>query len=232
MGPSARLVSVVVALPVVLAGCGSASAPSPPTGVDELVIPSPSLDPADFVDEIDNPWLPLVAGTTWRYRATTAGQEASVTVTVLDDTRKVAAVTATVVRTAVVDERGRPSESDAWFAQDDDGNVWSLGVDGAWEAGVDGGAAGLAMPAQPRVGDGYRTEYRPGVAERRALVVGLDGSAAVPYGDLTGLLVTEASSVLAPDEVAVRQYARGIGLVRELESPEGDELALVAFEAP
>ena len=39
-------------------GCGTASEPSPPSGVDELTIPTPSVDPGDFVERIDNPWLP------------------------------------------------------------------------------------------------------------------------------------------------------------------------------
>ena len=53
-----------------LTACGTASDPSPPTGVDELTIPTPSLDPDDFVRRIDNPWLPLAAGATWTYQVT------------------------------------------------------------------------------------------------------------------------------------------------------------------
>ncbi len=47
----------------VLTGCGSASVSSPPSGVDELVIPTPSPDPDDFVAAVDNPWFPLEPGT-------------------------------------------------------------------------------------------------------------------------------------------------------------------------
>ena len=39
----------------VLTGCGSASVPSPPSGVDELVIPTPSPDPDDFVGPSTTP---------------------------------------------------------------------------------------------------------------------------------------------------------------------------------
>ena len=46
-----------------LAGCGVGEPRSiDPPGVDELEIPTPSPDPADFVRAIDNPWLPLRAG--------------------------------------------------------------------------------------------------------------------------------------------------------------------------
>ena len=222
---SARLAMAVVTSSLVLTGCGSASEPSPPTGVDELVIPTPSLDPDDFVEEIDNQWLPLVPGSQWEYR----GQDVTVTVEVIDETRVVQGVSATVVETTTL-RRGAPGSTADWFAQDQDGNVWHLGEEGSWEAGVDGAQAGLAMPARPRVGDGYQQEYAEGVAEDRARVLSLDGSASVPYGDLTGLLETEDSSPLEPGVVELRSYARDVGLVRIARNDEGDELVLVAFE--
>lgn len=214
-----------------LTACGSASEPYPPTGVDELVVPTPSLDPSDFVDRVDNPWLPLTPGSEWRYTRTASAQDATVIVTVLDGTREVQGVAATVVTTTVSRRPGDAQvEATDWYAQDADGNVWHLGEQGRWEAGVDGAEAGLAMAAQPRVGDGYRTGYAPGVAEDSAQVVDTDASAAVPYGDLTDLLLTEVSTPLAPGVVEQLSYARGIGLVRELEDGEGDELLeLVAF---
>ena len=150
--------------------------------------------------------------------------------TVLDDTREIQGVTVTTVRTAVVNSRGRAAEGVTWLAQDDDGNVWILGEDGVWEAGVNGAEAGLAMPARPRVGDGYRMEYAEGVAEDKAEVLSLDGSASVPYGDLTDLLETEDSTPLEPGVVERKLYARGIGLVREQTVAGGDGLVeLVSF---
>lgn len=214
-----------------LTACGSASDPYPPTGVDELVIPTPSLDPTDFVGRVDNPWLPLAPGSEWRYTRTASARDSTVIVTVLDQTRAVQGVAATVVTTAVSRRPGEARvEATDWYAQDADGNVWHLGEQGRWEAGVDGAEAGLAMAARPRVGDGYRTGYAAGVAEDSAQVVDTDGSASVPYGDLTGLLRTEVSTPLDPGVVEQLSYARGIGLVRELEDGEGDELLeLVAF---
>lgn len=231
MSLSTQMAIAAAASMLVLTGCGSASEPSPPTGVDELVIPTPSLDAADFVAEVDNPWLPLAPGSEWEYRASSAGELARITITVLDDTREVQGVAATAVHEAVVDSRGRMvDESTDWYAQDDAGNVWHLGEEGAWEAGVDGAQAGLAMPAEPRVGDGYQREYAEGVAEDRAEVVSLDGSASVPYGDLTDLLETEDSSPLEPGVVERRLYAQGIGLVSARTVSGGDELVqLVSF---
>ena len=196
------------------------------------MIPSPSLDPDDFVERIDNRWLPLAPGSEWEYVATSAGELTRIMVTVLDDTREIQGVTATAVRETVLDNLGRLVEEQVdWFAQDAEGNVWHLGSDGAWEAGVDGAEAGLAMPAEPRVGDGYRREYAEGVAEDRAEVLGVDASASVPYGDLTDLLETEDSTPLEPGVVERRLYAREIGLVRAQTVAGREELVeLVAFE--
>ncbi len=237
------VVSCVCAVGLTATACGSASEPSPPTGVDELVIPSPSLAPADFVDGIDNPWLPLTPGSAWVYEATSKGERETITVTVLEETRLVQGVTATVVHDVVTDADGEVLEDTyGWFAQDADGNVWYLGEEtterdgrqtstaGSWEAGVDGAEAGLAMPAEPRVGDGYQMEYDAGEAEDRARVLGLDGVASVPYGDFTGLLETEDTTPLEPDVVERKLYARGVGLVREETVAGGDEVVvLVSF---
>jgi hypothetical protein len=216
-----------------------------PRGVDGLVVPTPSPDPDDFAEEIDNPWLPLVPGSTWRYRVTAGGEvEETVTVTVTDQVREVAGVTATVVRDVVTDADGEVVEDTRdWFAQDVEGNVWYLGEDtvsfedgrpsseGSWEAGVDGAEAGLAMPAVPRVGDGYRQEWAAGEAEDQARVLALDASRATPYGGWDDLLQTEDTTPLEPDVLEHKFYARGVGLVLE-ENPGDDEVVeLVSFSA-
>ena len=69
---SGRYVALVVGLVLGAGGCGAASPDSPPSGIDELVIPTPSPDPADFVRGVDNPWLALEPGATWSYTVTGA----------------------------------------------------------------------------------------------------------------------------------------------------------------
>jgi hypothetical protein len=237
-----------VAVPAVtgLSGCSSADpAKSPPTGVDGLVIPTPSPDPADFVDRIDNPWLPLVPGSEWVYDV--SGEEPQrITVTVTDRTREVAGVTATVVHDVVRSPDGAVLEDTwDWYAQDVDGNVWYLGEDtteydargrpdteGSWEAGVDGAEAGLAMAAHPRVGDAYEQEHLAGVAEDRAEVLSLDEQREVPAGGYDGLLQTEETTPLEPDVVERKYYARGVGTVLEETVAGGSEVVeLVSFRA-
>lgn len=186
-----------------LAGCGSASPPSPPAGVDGLVIPTPSPDPDDFVDGVDNAWLPLEQGRSWTYEEVGDDRVRTVRVT---GTREAAGVEATAVQTV----EGGTTTTDL-YAQDRDGNVWWLGREGVWEAGVDGARAGLAMPATPRVGDGFRTALAPGVTEQRATVASVTGMA----GGYDDTVLLEVEDDLRPGRVLEQAYAPGVGLVRE-----------------
>lgn len=217
-GVAAALAGAVVVV-VSLAGCGVGDpATVDPSGVDGLVIPTPSPDPADFVRGVDNPWLPLEPGSRWRYRVVVDGAVVQrVTVSVADGTEEVAGVPATVVRQVVRGAGGGPvHRSREWFAQDVDGNVWHLGTAGSWRAGVDGAQAGLAMPATPRVGDGFEREHAPGVAEDRVRVLSLDAEATVPAGTFTPVVETVVTTPLDEGREERAYHARGVGLVREV----------------
>jgi hypothetical protein len=238
-----RRTALSATLLVVLSACGSAPPKSPPSGVDGLVIPTPTPDPTDFVAAIDNPWLPLTVGSTWVYRATSSDGVEMITVDVTETTKVVAGVTTTVVHDIVKDAEGTVIENTYdWYAQDVAGNVWYFGEDttaydegkadraGSWEAGVDGAQAGIVMLASPRVGDGYRQELRPGVAEDQARIESLTASITTPTGQYDDLVQTEDTTPLEPRLAERKYYARDVGLVRELDVSGGDELVeLVRF---
>jgi hypothetical protein len=238
------LLALAAALPLLVGGCGSAPSKSPPTGVDGLRIPTPSADPDDFVEGIDNPYLPLTPGSRWVYESGRVDPE-TVTVTVTGDTREIQGVTTTVVHDVVRDSDGRVVEDTFdWFAQDTAGNVWYFGEDtteyddrgrpddsGSWEAGVDGARAGVVMPAEPRIGDGYRQESSPGRAEDRGEVLSVDESVNVGFGSFTDVLQTEETTPLEPGLVERKYYAPGVGLVLEETVLGGSErVELVAYE--
>ena len=228
------LLTVVVA-GLLLGGCGGAPEEIGPQGVDGLEVPTPSPDPADFVDVVDNPFLPLVPGSEWGYRVT-GGRAASLLVTVTDDAKVVAGVRTTVVREVESTARGRVvRDTYAWYAQDTAGNVWSFGedtegfgADASWEAGVDGAEAALAMPATPRVGDGYELEYAEGAAQDRAVVVEVGEEREVAGTAYDDVLVTEVTTPLQPELVERDHHARGTGLVLvEAISGGGERVELV-----
>jgi hypothetical protein len=150
-----------------LAGCAGIGQPAPydSTGINGLVIPTPSPDAADFVAGVDNPWLPLEPRATWRYDVTDAGRSVgTIDAEVGTGTTEIAGLAATaLVVTTTID--GDTEEETRFYAQDEDGNVWLVGVDSgagpSWRAGEGGAEAGLAIPARPRLGDGWLTYAVP-----------------------------------------------------------------------
>ncbi len=71
------------------------------------------------------------------------------------------------------------------------------------------------MPAHPEVGDAYRQEYSPGVAEDLGEIIAPEPSVTVPAGTFDDLVMTRDWNPLEPDTIEEKAYARGIGVVRE-----------------
>lgn len=243
---------VLVAASVLLSGCGSLGEATPetypPSGVDELVIPTPRPDPEDFVADVTNPYLPLTPGTVWTYAVSGSAEVARLVIRVEGRRELVAGVSCVVVRRSETSADGRAvSESEQLFAQDRRGNVWLFGeqpIAGSpgrsWRAGVDGAEAGLAMPATPRVGDGWVRARAPGVTEDRVSVVSTEqtdsGEITVPAGTFGNLVVTEDVSEPVDSRVEEstvrRSYAVGTGLVVETALEGGTEQASLVSITP
>lgn len=209
-----RLVPAVL-VAASLTGCGTFAQSYEPAGVDALTIPTPSPRPSDFVGTVDNPWLALTTRRSRTYDVSGSGTpDATRVVEVLPGHVDVAGVATTAVRSTF----GADVTTD-FYAQDARGNVWWLGHDGAdrpWRAGRGGAEAGLAMAATPRVGDGYRTAYVPGVVEDVATVVRVEKDT----------LQVDVTSALTPGGVIREAYQRGVGLRTRLDATTGayDEL--------
>ena len=58
----------------------------------------PEIDPNDFVDVIDNPYLPYPIGASWTYEGTEDGETENVEVTVTPQRKEIMGISATVVR--------------------------------------------------------------------------------------------------------------------------------------
>ena len=220
------LAAGVVLVSITASSCAGGPPTIPTSGVDELQIPTPSADPEDFVDHVDNRWFPLEPGTTWTYRTSGDGGDRTEVVAVTGRTRVVQGVTSTVVRDVIAGDNGKVvSQTFDLYAQDTVGNVWKLGADvtayhhgrrdttGSWEAGVHGAEAGLMMAAHPRVGDGYAQEHAPGVAEDQSQVLSITQERSVPFDDYDHLVETEDTTPLDPALEQRRYYAAGVGLV-------------------
>jgi hypothetical protein len=225
-----RRVVLAAPLAALLTACSAAGEANPekvgPRGVDELTIPTPSPDPGDFAASVDNPWLPLTPGRLWTYDVS-ASRATSLEVRVEDVPETIAGVACVVVHGTATDEAGAVvRESDAYFAQDLRGNVWLLGEqtpDRSWRAGVGGAEAGLAMPAEPRVGDGWAVERAPDGATDDATVLSVDTETTVPAGTFADTVVIETRAGVGDVDVTRRTYAEGTGLVEALTSLGGPE---------
>jgi hypothetical protein len=213
-----------------------------PARMDGAVAYQPAIDPADFVETVDNPYWPLVPGTTSTFRS---ADERTVTA-VTSDRRMVMGVSTVVVHDQVFSGSDLVEDTFDWYAQDRAGNVWYFGEAtvsyeddpagdhaGSWEAGVGGAQPGVVMLADPIGGDVYRQEFLAGEAEDLALVRQGGTKLKVPAGSYDDVLVTEEWTPLEPAVIELKYYARGVGVIEERGIFGSDELVqLIRIKPP
>lgn len=255
-----RIPKIIVATGVMLCSAGGIAAatgttePAPPS---ESSAPSavavidpgdggvyaPSIDPANFVDAVDNPYFPLVPGSRWVYEGDSDGESERIEVEVLEPRRDIMGISAVIVRDTVYINDEIVEDTYDWFAQDVEGNVWYLGEDtreyedgvpinsdGAWEYGVDGALPGIVMPAEPAVGDAYRQELYVGEAEDMGEILEVDATVTIGLGEYSDVVVTEDWTPLDPDVIENKSYAPGVGLIYETHVAGGEgTVELVEF---
>ena len=234
---------------VLLLGCDQAAGPTIPAERHSpdarKAAHAPALDPADFVAVVDNPYFPLIPGTTWRYESEEDDELEVTVVEVLSETKTILGIQATVVLDQVYVDGELLERTFDWFAQDRAGNVWYLGEDtaefedgevsteGSWEAGVDGAQPGIIMWGDPAAhkGENYRQEFLEGEAEDMAKVLQLNATVEVPYGSFTGCLKTMDWTPLEPGGREHKYYCPNVGLVLEVH-PRGGRVRneLVALD--
>jgi hypothetical protein len=205
--------------------------------------PRPAPLPREFVSEIDNPYFPLEPGTTLSYRGKLDGKSATDVFSVTNRTKVILGVTTMVVHDEVFMKGELVEDTEDWFAQDTDGNVWYLGEDtkelengqvvsteGSWEAGVNNARAGIFMPAEPQVGQVFKQEDAKNVAEDCFKIVDLNASVKTPFVSSNDALKTEEFSLIDPGLLDNKHYVRNIGLVRD--QGGSDFLELVSVTGP
>lgn len=203
----------------------------------------PEINPTDFSSTVDNPYYPLVPGTTLKYIETDKGETSENEITVTKDTKTIMGVKCVVVHD-VVRKNGRVAEDTYdWLAQHKDGSVWYFGentkeisaggrvsTQGSWEAGVNGAYPGILMPGHPKPGDPYRQEYGPGQAEDMGQIAALGESVTVPAGTFADCVKTKEWSLLESGHEN-KWYARGVGVVKEV-ATDGTVATLVSITKP
>jgi hypothetical protein len=197
----------------------------------------PAIDPANFVTTIDNPYFPLIPGTTFTYL--TPDQVSKDVFAVTHNTRVIDGVTCVEVHDSVYTNGVLTEDTLDWFAQDKEGNVWYFGentaeledrllatIAGTFMAGANNDKPGIIMKAHPAIGDFYRQEFSLNNAEDFAQTISLHATAKVPYGTFTDCLKSLETTPLEPDATENKFYAPGVGnvLTVDLVTGERDEL--------
>ncbi len=218
----------------------------------------------DFVDPLTigtpggpapHPYLPLLQGSTWVYEGTFVDDGEVVvevtTVTVTDRIKLIDGIRCLVVRDTVEVDGELIEDTDDWFAQDTDGNLWYCGeevkdyetfdgdeppvpelvaIDGSFKAGRDGDEAGILLPAVAVVGDIYRQEVSFTNAEDAIEIIATDGTETVPAAACAGdCLVTLDFSPLDPGVEENKYYAPDVGMILEVNLDSGDRVELLSY---
>jgi hypothetical protein len=192
--------------------------------------PASAPVPGNFVGRVDNPWFPLVPGTTFVYRGVKDGKSARDVFTVTDATKTIQGVRCTAVRDRLYLAGRLEERTTDWYAQDRRGNVWYFGestaeldraghvtsTEGSWQAGRDGAQAGIYMTARPAVGQSRRQEFYKGHAEDHFVVVGVQARVSVPFITSSRAVLTKEWTPLEPGTLDHKYYVRGIGQVKEV----------------
>jgi len=182
------------------------------------------VEPDELLTIGRNPYFILEPG----YTLVLEGGGSQLTITVLNETKKVDGV-----ETRVVEERetkgGQLTEvarnyfaiskrtNDVFYFGEDvdmykDGKV--VNHDGSWLSGVNGGKFGLMMPGRVLLHARYYQEIVPNVAMDRATIVSTSETVQTPAGVFEDCLKIEETSLIG-FLTEYKYYAAGIGMVQD-----------------
>ena len=218
----------VLSLAIFLSACGPKSSPEETAEFKEF-------DPANFDNptEITNKWMPMQPGTQWAYEGTAVDDEGNqfdrrIEFTVTDLTKEIAGVN-TVVAWIVDYNDGEVIEKEvAFYAQDNDGNVWYLGehpeefengkfIDApTWIAGVEDARAGVKMMAEPKVGmPNYYQGWGPAVEwSDYGRIDKMGEETCVPVDCYKDVMVIAESSLGEVGAAQFKYYVTEVGEIR------------------
>jgi hypothetical protein len=203
----------------------------------------PVIDPANFVDRIDNPYFPLTPGTNFIYEGQSPQGLVHTEFFVTHNTKQILGVTTVEIHDTVTTNGELTEDTLDWLAQDKDGNVWYFGENtmeliggrpttlaGTFVAGENSARPGIVMKAHPTIGDFYRQEFDLGNAEDFAGVESLSDTVTVPIGTFSNCLKTRETTPLEPDLHEAKWYAPGVGNILTVDLDTGEKSELIRIE--
>ncbi|MHB0987156.1 MAG: hypothetical protein ACYC3P_00660 [Bellilinea sp.] len=182
--------------------------------------------------QIDNEWFPLIPGTQLTFEGFTSSQGEQiphqVIFTVTDLVKEIGGINTVVAWERDFSDSQLVEAELVFFAQADDGTVWSLGQypeeyeDGkiidnpVWIHGIEDARAGISMQGDPQVGsESYSQGWGPAVEYTDRGQVSQDGQqVCVPFDCYEDVLVIDETSLSEPDAHQLKYYAMGVGNIR------------------
>lgn len=225
-----QVVSLAVLLFLMIFVSACSSKPSP-----EETAEFQEFDPNNFDNpmEINNPWLPLQPGTKWAYEGTAVDEEGNsfdrrIEFAVTDLTKEIEGVHTVVAWIVDYDDNQVIEKEIAFYAQDNDGNVWYLGEhpeeykDGkfidapTWIAGIEDARAGIKMMAEPQLGiPNYYQGWGPAVEwSDYGRIDKIGQETCVPVDCYKDVMVIAESSLGEVGAFQFKYYVSGVGEVR------------------
>jgi hypothetical protein len=255
----ALLVLAVAAVAALTMGRASASASAHATtpGFQPGCTQLEKFKAKDFPErpKIQNTYLPLIPGMRSVFEGTVDGVPHRVEFTVTDLYKKMNGVNVIVVWDTDTSEDQLVESELAFFAEDEDGNVWNLGeypeeyeydengdlidvsAPSTWIAGKKGAKAGIHMADRPIVSS---RQYIQGDAPMidffdcaKVVEKTRNRKVCVAFGCFGSVVVTHESNLAVPDDgIQSKYHAPGKGIIQigAVEPPTGEVLELVERE--
>lgn len=193
---------------------------------------------------LTNKLMPFEVGKTYIFEGKTADGLERVEVKRKTETKTILGIVCIVVNDKAWLNGTLIEETDDWYAQDNDGNVWYFGetvknynpdgsfkdTSGSWEAGANGAQPGIAMLANPKPGMKYRQEYYFNEAEDEGEVLEIGLKVSCTYGTFDGCVKTRDFTALEPDANENKFYAPGIGVIKEINLTDNETVELIEIK--
>jgi hypothetical protein len=225
-----RFVPIVIVfiLMIAISACGGKSSP-------EATAEFKDFDPGNFDSstDINNKWMPMQPGTMWAYEGTAVDEEENkfarrIEFMITDLTKEINGVRTVVAWIVDYNNHEVIEKEIAFYAQDNDGNVWYLGehpeefADGkfvdapTWIAGLEDGRAGIKMMAEPKLGiPNYYQGWGPAVEwSDYGHIEKVGQETCVPVDCYKDVMVIAESSLGETGAAQFKYYVPDVGEVR------------------
>jgi hypothetical protein len=183
--------------------------------------------------QIDNGYMPLKSGMRYVYEGSTVEDDGTVVphkvvINVTDLTKMIGGVRSVVTWDLDYSDGELVEAELAFFAQDNEGNVWRMGEypeeydEGkfieapTWIHGLEDARAGIMMKANPQPGTtSYSQGWGPAVDwTDRGQVDQIGQKTSVPAGSYDDVAIIAETSASEPDAQQLKYYARGVGNIK------------------